>query len=178
MIRLIFRKQNYLLFLAAVINMSIVFAPIGYAANYARSTYAWLHGSWITIEKANLGGGAANYTSISVTGDALLFLFAALTTLLAAGLAIFIFINRRPILKQRALFIILIALLGQAVLGWILENHLISFVGTGGPDDLETRLQAQYWLHIFPPLFTWWAWIAVRRREKKEGAGTEKPVSS
>lgn len=163
MIRPIFRKQNYLLFLAAGINLSLVFAPIGYAANYALNTYAWLHGSWITIEKADPMGGAANYSSIGITGDFLLFSFAALTTVLGIGLGIFIFINRRPILKQRWLLIILVALVLQALLGWVLENHLLDFVGSAEPRDLETRLQAQYWLHIFPPLFTWWAWHAVRR---------------
>lgn len=168
MIRLIFRKQNYLLFLAAAINLSLVFAPLGYAANYARNTYAWLHGSWITIEKADPLGGAANYSLVSVTGDFLLFSFAALTTVLALGLAVFIFINRRPILKQRFLLIILVALVGQALLGWILENHLLDFVGTAEPKDLETRLQAQYWLHLFPPLFTWWAWISVKREGEGE----------
>jgi hypothetical protein len=168
----IFRKQNYLLFLAAGINLSLVFAPLAYAANYSRNVYAWLHGSWIIIEKTDPFGGADNYSSVSFTGDFLLFLFVLLAVAIGGVLAGLIFVNQRPRLKQRTLLLLLAGIVAQALVALALRFRLTDYLGEAVPGDLESHLELQYWLHAFVLMFTWWAWLSVRRDARNK----EKPV--
>lgn len=169
----LFRKQNYLLFLAAGINFSLVFAPIAYAANYSRNIYAWLHGSYIVIEKTDPMGGADNYSSVAFTGDIVLFIFVLLAVVIAGVLAGLIFVNKRPQLKSRALLFLQAGLVLQALMALTMRFRLVSYVGEAVPGDLESHLEIQFWLHAFVLVFAWWAWLATRRDQK---ATAEQPA--
>ncbi|MEM0996398.1 MAG: hypothetical protein AAGN35_04940 [Bacteroidota bacterium] len=174
----LFRKQNYLLFLAATINFSLVFAPLAYAANYTRNAYGWAHGAWMTIEKTDPLGGADNYQGVGFTEDIALFGFVLVAVVAAGGFGTLVFFNQRPARKQKWLGILFLGVVLQVGLAVLLRFRLGHYLGEAAPGQLEAHLEAQFWLHAFVLLFAWWAWIAVRREVRAQSAENPAPTPS
>lgn len=168
-LRRIFRAQNLYLLFALGINISLLFAPLAYAANYDKSIFAWLYGSRIVIEDANPWAGTANFEHVSWNEDALLGTFSALLLLMALILAFTILFNADDQKKFRLMLYSLAGLGIQIVLAIALRSGLESYVGQASPADIESHLEAQFYLLFFPIIFCLWAMSRNRKfRDKTE----------
>lgn len=161
------RWYNVQLFLAALLQTMVLFAPLSFAGNWTTRQTGFLHPLWISLENFDRSSGKSTLDIIpAYLRPELIFL-----SLWMAGLAAFLWwtLFKNTQLSRK------IDLLGTSFGGFAAMIIIAFFVSRttywhieGEADQIETILQREFFLLLFPLIFAFLARARMRRQVAKD----------
>lgn len=156
------------LFFAAGLQFLVVFAPLSYAGNWGAHRTAFLHPFWITAETTDF---AARTSESEVTWFFLRFELIFLVVWMV-GMAFLIFwVTLSKVGWAQRVDRLGKAMGGfaaQIVLAYFVAQSVVWHVGDAGQgEEIEFRLLPQFFLLLFPLIFSYLAWKRMKRIHKK-----------
>lgn len=152
MFRRIFRSSHWLLLLATLLTLALLFAPVTYASNFSTNVYAELHGTWGTVENTLLSG-PGRWVTYTCFEDPLHLLYAAVTLASLLFLTYAVVLGGHDERRARLCGFGVLFVLGQIGASLLLWLHVTSYVGAALPENLESGLNREWAFHLFILLF-------------------------
>lgn len=165
------------LLFAAVLQFLAVFAPLSYAGNWGAHRTAFLHPFWITSE-------TNDFVARTSTTDLIWFflrfeLIFLVVWMVGLGILVTWVIFSKTDWANRVdrLGKAMGGFAAQIVLAYLIAQSVVWHVGEESPgEEIEFRLLPQFFLLLFPLIFSYMAWKRMKRIEsgtKDEESGSD-----
>lgn len=164
----IFRLPNVLLFGAGVLNVMLILAPLAVITNLTNNTYAILYGSHIELEHYDPASEVFRYASLGPLDHFPMLVYDLVLALIAGFFFFLTFFQRDAAKRQRQSFIAMGLVVFQMALGVWLSSSANHLTGDYLPGELDNSFHLEFFLHIFPFIFAWWAALRIRDERRAE----------
>lgn len=157
------------LLFAAGLQILFVFAPLSYAGNWSAHTTANLHPFWITTETTDFAAGT---TDTGFTWFFMRFELAFLVLWMVGMAFLLLWVLYAKASKPQKVDRLGKAMggfAGQIVLAYFIAQSVTWHVGEpAAGEEIEMRFLPQFFLLMFPLIFTYMAWKRMKGSRKKK----------